>query len=506
MNSTRTKNSIKNIKVTTFTEISNKILAFIIRTVFIKTLSADLLGLNGLFTNILTMLSLAELGFGTAIIFSMYKPVADGDKEKVKVLLNLYKKVYNIVGFIVFGGGLCLLPFIPYFVNGTVDANIHLVFLLFLINTTISYFFTYKRSIIIANQEQRKISLIEFLTYLMRAIFEIIFLYLTRNFIIYLVIEIICTFLQNLVISIVADKSYPYICEQSNIELPEIEKKEIFDNVKSLMVYKVGSVIMGGTDNIIMSKMINITIVGVCSNYIMIINAVKGILSQVINSISGSIGNLNSTSDTKKKEKVFYNLTFLHFVLYLNISVLFLNLLTPFIKIWAGKGYVLDDFTLIFLVLSIYIEGLRRPALMYRETLGIFKYGKQTPYIGTVVNIFSSIVLCKMLGVAGIFIGTSLAQLSSYSWIDPYLIHKKVFKTSFSKYLCKTFEYAVFFLVVVLVNKVLSIFLFGGSIYMIVLKTFLNIVIINMLVVLRYLKDQDFNNLIHLLQRFVTKV
>lgn len=454
MEENRTQNTIRNVKTGAIVQIINKVMAFIVQTVFIMMLNTEYLGVNGLFTNILTVLSFAELGIGTAIIFNMYKPVANKDEEKIKSLMLLYKKAYNIIGVVIFVLGLCVIPFMNVIIKEApnIKENLILIYILFLLNTSISYFFTYKKSIIYAHQRQSIVDNINSVFYLLKSLLLILFLVVTKNYIVYLVIQILVTFIENIVIAIKADKMYPYLKGKRVNKLEKSEQRNIFTNVKSLVVYKLGSVIMSGTDNILISSMVSVGVVGLCSNYVLIINSVKSIIFSALNGVTASVGNLNAVGEPKQKEKVFYQITCIDYIVYSFCAVAFIVLLNPFIKIWLGEKYLLGMAVPIALAVSFYIDGLRNPGFTYRTTLGLFKKGKATPYIGAITNIVFSIVLCKIFGVAGIFIATSIAQLLSYSWIDPYLIHKYEFKTSVKKYYKKYLYYSTLFIVCVIVT------------------------------------------------------
>lgn len=494
METSRTKNSIRNFKSTLFLQLLNKVMAFVVRTVFIKMLNSEYLGINGLFTDVLTLLSFAELGIGTAIVFSMYRPIASNDKEKLKSLMQLYRKCYIIIGSIILILGICLTPFLRFIIKDipNIKENISFIYLLFLINTSISYFFAYKKSIITAYQQESQINRINSFIILLKSGIEIILLLLTKNYILYLIVSIMATFLQNYAISRKADKMFPYLKDDNVKKLPEEETKSIFKNVKSLVIYKVGGIILGGTDNIIMSAMINVAVVGLCSNYTMIINAVKTIISNALNSITASIGNLNATSNIEKKEEIFYELTLINYFVYSFISIAFIVLLNPLITIWLGEEYVLGLSVVIAMSFSFFIEGIRLPAYTYRTTLGLFEKGRITPFIATVVNIASSIVLCKFFGVLGIFIGTCLAQISSYSWIDAYLIHKYEFKKSVKKYNIKTVKYYICFILCTIITLNLSNILhFSGLLYLFI-NMIIAIIVPNLLNIILLRKCDEF--------------
>ncbi len=494
MENSRTKNTLRNVGTGLIVQLINKMMAFVVRTVFIKILNSEYLGVNGLFTNILTMLSFAELGIGTAIIFNMYKPVAEDDKEKIKSLMKLYQKSYNTIGLVIFILGLCVIPFFDIIIKDipNIKENIYYIYFLFLINTSFSYFYTYKKSIISAYQQESVINKIDSLFYLGKSIFEIIFLIITKNYIVYLIIQISGTILENIIIARKADKMFPYLKEKNVLKLSKEETNGIFSNVKSLIVYKLGTSILSGTDNILISALVNVSTVGLCSNYSMIISSVNALLVSALNGVTASVGNLNAIGTKEQKEKIFYQLTFICFWIYAFCGIALMILLNPFIEIWLGNEYILSLGVSVALVLSFYVCGIRIPAYTYRVTLGLFEKGKITPYIGAVTNIILSIILCKFFGVAGIFIATSIAQLVSYSWIDPYLIHKYEFKTSALKYLKKYVKYSIVFIIVYAICYYITSKIIITGLIGFIIKGILVCIITNTLFIILFYKTEEF--------------
>ena len=497
MGKSRTENAVKNVKTGFTVQLINKIMAFIVRTIFIKCLNSDYLGINGLFTNVLTILSFAELGIGTAIIFSMYKPVAENNIEKIKSYMKLYKKSYNIIGILVFILGLLIIPFMGVIIKEApnIKESITLIYILFLTNTASSYFFTYKKSIIIAYQKQSIINNIDSVFYIIKSLFEIIFLILTKNFIVYLIIQIGGTILENFYLSHVANKMYPYLKEKNVVQLKKEETKNIFSNVKSLVIYKLGGVIMNGTDNILISALVNVTTVGFVSNYNLIILSVRSILSSALNSVTASVGNLNAIGKVEQKEKTYYDLTFVYYLVYSFCSIAFIVLLNPFIKLWLGDNYTLNISISIALSISFFIEGMRQTGYIYRTTLGLFQKAQITPYIGATTNIVLSILLCKLWGVVGIFIATSIAQLVSYSWIDIHLIYKYEFKKSainfYKKYVLYFLIYTIELLTTLALCRIISI----NSIFDFILKIFVVLLVPNALNILIFKKTKEYSTL-----------
>ncbi len=509
MEESRTKNSINNIKTGAIVQIINKLMVFAVRTVFIKMLNTDYLGVNGLFTNVLAILSFAELGIGTAIIFNMYKPVAEKNQEKIKSLMQLYKKSYNLIGTIVFVLGLFVIPFMDVVIKEkpNINENLILIYIMFLFNTAASYFFTYKKSIISAHQKQSVINNVDSIFYLIKSIVEIIFLLLTRNFIIYLSIEILSTIIENIILSKIADNMYPYLRDKKINPLSKEESNNIFKNVKSLIIYKFGGVIMNSTDNILISSLVNVSTVGFCSNYIMIINSIKSIITSALNGVTASVGNLNVVGNSKQKERVFYQITFANYIVYSFCAIAFIVLLNPFMKIWLGEKYILGIDVSVALALSSFIEGLRNAGYTYRTTLGLFQKGRLTPYIGATVNIVFSIMLCKLCGVSGIFFATCIAQLVSYSWIDPYLIHKYEFKTPVSKYFKRYGIYLIVFTVSACITLLVSQLITIEGIIGFLLKAIVVCIIPNLINLLVYYRTEEFKELkIKILDPIINKV
>lgn len=478
MHESRTKNCIKNISTGMIAQLINKVLSFIVRMVFIKVLNTQYLGVNGLFANILTMLSFAELGIGTAIVFNMYKPIAYNDNEKLRSLIKLYKTCYSIIGSVIFVLGIIIIPFIKYFIKGiNIEENIIFIYLLFLIDTTISYLFSYKKSVISSHQKQCIINNVNSIFCFLKSIFQIIFLLITKNYIFYLIVQILSTLLNNIVLSYKAKKMYPHLFEKTNEEISKEEKKNIFKNVKYLIIYKFGSVIMNGSDNILISLLTNVNMVGLCSNYLLVITSINSVIKTAMNGTIASIGNVNAEKDVVKKEKLFCQLTFINHIIYSTCAILFVVFIDSFIKLWLGENYLLNIGISISLSFNFYLEGIRNTGYMYRTTLGLFQKGKSAPYIAAFSNILFSLLLGKLYGVMGIFIATSIAQLISYCIIDPYLIYKYEFKSSPTNYFKTFILYILIFIFELILLYAVANFISINGVFGLILK-FISVILI----------------------------
>ena len=307
MPKTRTQNVMRNMWVGTLFQILSLILGFVNRTIFIKILGAEYLGLNSLFTNILTILSFAELGIGNAIIFSMYKPLSTGDEQKLKKLTNFYKQTYLKIGTIMLVVGLSITPFVPRIIESVpkISESIYLIYILFVVDSAVSYFFSYRTCIITADQKNYIIITYTHIFKIAQMILQLVILYFTHNYMLYLILQITNTIITQIFLSYKSRKMYPYLKEINNEHLEDKEKKSILNNVKTLFIYKFGSVILNGTDSIIISKKLGLTILGLYSNYLLIINALAQIISQVLNAFTSSIGNLIAQKDVQKDKNVF---------------------------------------------------------------------------------------------------------------------------------------------------------------------------------------------------------
>ena len=343
MSSSRSEYVAKNVSITLAMQIVKNLLGFVNRTVFVYILGAEYLGVNSLFTDILTVLSFAELGIGNAMVFSLYKPIARGDQEKIKSLMKLYAKTYQIIGIVIAGLGICLIPFIGHIVGDVsyIKENIILLYLLFLLNSVISYFFVYKKSLIIACQKNYIVDIYQQIFYAFQVVVQILFLTITKQFIIYLMLMVATTFLNNYFVAKKADKMYPFLKEKN---IAPLEKNEIYDiikNVKALVVYKIGGIILESTDSIFISSIINVVTVGLYANYKIVVDVFRTIGSQVMNSIVASVGNLNAGDDTEKKEKVFNEMFYISGWFYGFATAGLCCFLSPLVSVWLGNKYVI---------------------------------------------------------------------------------------------------------------------------------------------------------------------
>ena len=430
----RVENTIKNLKYSYILKAISMLLHLITRAVFIKFLSVELLGANGLFSNIIGILSFADLGIGSAITFSLYKPLEQGDSERIKTLVHLYKKCYTIAGFFILIMGLCLIPLLPSLTNHSTLPNINEIYCLFLLVTVVSYFTADKQSLLIADQKQYVVSKISIYFEFIQCILQIAAIIILKNYIAYLLVQLICQIGTNIMIRSVAMNQYHYLADKNVQKLGENDRNEILKNIKAMFMHKVGGVLVNNTDYIIISSFIGLKIAGIASNYTLIISYISMILLQISNSTVASVGNL-AASDTSidYQYRVFQRLDFLNYSLYFFATVFLSCCMSPLISL-LGKEYSLDNLTIFIMCSNFMISGYRIIVNQFKQVSGLFYFDRYKSLCEALVNIVTSLILVKTNGLLGVYLGTLICQLSAGVWWEQIVLFKHYFHMPSSKY------------------------------------------------------------------------
>ncbi len=487
----RTKSSIKNTIGSIASNIVTILINFVVQAIFLKILGVEYSGINGLFSNILTMLGIVEMGLGNAIIFNLYKPIANNDKEKIKSLMQFYKKSYHIIAVIVSVIGVSLIPALPYIV-GTVkaDINLNIVYLLFLFDTVAGYLLSYKRSILYANQENYIVNIIHIGYLLIMNISQLIILYFTKNYYLYLGVKIIMRIVENLVITAVANKKYKYLKEKEIQELSKETKADIFKKIKAMFLHKIGGFVVNGSDNIIISSFLGVSAVGMYYNYYIIINAVYTLFTQLITSTTASVGNLLASNDEKKFE-VFKKIRFLNFWTVSFSGICILVIMNSFINVWIGSEYILPNVVLYVLVFNYYQKSMRNCYIAFKDAAGIYYEDRYVPILESIINIVTSIILLKIFGLVGVFLGTVFSGFVLHFYSYPKFVYKKIFNRTYKQYMKETIGYIFTFIIVAFITYCLSnIFKFDNG-YIEVIKNVIVAVIIPNIIFLILFKDTE---------------
>ena len=504
----RTEKSIKNSIAAVIVNLSTMLIGFVAQALFIRILGAEYLGLNGLFNNILSMLAIAELGIGNAIIFSLYKPLVDDDKKAITALMNFYKKAYNIISLIVLILGICIIPFLKFIVGEvSVNVNIYIVYILYLLSSLASYFLTYKRSILYADQKKYIINYTHTFYLLLLNFTQLLVLYLTKNYYLYIIIKIVCQIIENIILNLIVNKQYPYLKRSTNDKISKETERNIFKKIKGLFFHKVGNFFVWGTDNILLSYFFGVIQVGIYSNYSMIINSVSNLFQQFISATSASVGNLLVEKNVKKTQNVFKKIYFLNYWMVIFASNCILIIIQPFVEIWVGEQYLLPIYIVIVLIINFYQKMMRVTYDTFKESAGIWHEDRFIPIFESIFNIVFSITFAKCFGLVGIFLGTIVSGFVLWFYSYPKFVIKKILNLSIHEYAKINIKYFVVFSLITSISYLLST-LYNPNI--IILKLIYNVlislVVPNVLMISIFFKDENFKYFLEMLKKNLIKL
>ena len=491
----RTSKSIRNVFVAIIGRIILMLIGFFARKLFILFLSVEYLGLNGLFSSVLTVLSIMELGLGPAMIFSLYKPLAENNISVCQALMAVYRKAYHAIGFAVLIIGCSITPFITRLIKEIPDNiyGIHIIYVMFVVNAAVSYFFSYKRSLIIASQNQYIIQSIHIVAYLILNLLQILILAFTKNYFLYLGLQIISTFCENYLLSKHAEKSFPWILEKKEYKLPEDKKSEVLRNIKAMVFHKIGGIVLDATDNLLISKFFGLSFLGFYSNYVLIINAVKSFIQSPFSSITASIGDFGVSKTPEESYKLYKKVQFINFWLTAFSTISIFILINPFISlIWLNDNYLITFPILVVVVLNFYIDGMRKTILTFKEAYGLPWYDRYKPLIGAAVNLFFSIWLQSFMGVIGIFWGTTITQLLVNVWFEAFVVFKFVFHKKLTFFFAEYFLQNLMFLGILAVTYGICSLLPSTSIISFIIYVGVCVVVPNGLISLFYHNTNEY--------------
>ena len=504
----RIQHAAKNIAFGYIGNITSTVLGFVLRTVFIMKLDATLLGINGLYTGVLTMLSLAELGIGTALNYSLYAPVARKDYEKIKSYMLFYKKAYRVIAGVVAVIGIALIPFLKYFIKNPGNYGIDeltLYYLIFLFNTVSTYFVSYKYSLVNAEQKNYIQTNILTLTKFATMILQLIVLVFTSNFLLYLLTAAAVELIQKIYVNYYLNKRYPYLKEKKVKPLEKEETEEIVNKTKALVFHKVGDVARLQTDSIIISSFIQVSLVGVVDNYTMVINSISGFVNIIFNSVISGFGNLIATESREKQYEIFKVYRFVANWIYGLSAIGFFVLLSPLIYLCFGKEWVLGNTVVGLILVDYYFKGDRIVLSNFKTAAGVFEQDKYLALIQGAVNLVISIVLVQHIGLAGVYIGTIVSGLIA-NVTKPFIIYKVCFDKGVKEYFLETMKQllilgTVLAVVIPLSQRILS----AITIISFVMVGILIVIVYNALFVMVYGKTKEMQYLIEVFRRKIKK-
>lgn len=500
----RLKNIAKNFVAGMAMQIIIEILRFVVRTVFIYTLTKAYLGINSLFSSILTILSISELGIGTAIIAEMYKPLADNDTEKLKTLMAFYKKAYIWIGWIFLGIGLILMPFLPYLMSETTDlVNIYFIFALLLLDSVVSYWFSaYKIAIVTASQQNYLLVPIQSTVKVIGAFLQIGCLLLlkgtpTLSFYIYTIMGIATTIASNLISAHKADKLFPLLKEKNVKPLTKDERQHITKNVFALSISKVSYAALKSIDNIVIATVFvgGVSIVGVYSNYTMIITLVTSFMTILTNAVIPSLGELCAGESISKKEETFNTLHLFYFWLYGFCAICLWILMNPFVGgVWLNTDWLLSDNCVTLIAMNFMLYGLMTGPSWFITVEGLFWHYRFAYILSAILNIILSFVLAKPMGLEGVLLATVISTIVSCS-ISPHIVFKYIFKKSPVRYYAKYVLSVILVIATALIVKAADIWLPQYTVWAFVVRVLLCLIVPNGLWLLIFGRTAEFKSL-----------
>lgn len=427
-------------------------MAFIARTVFIRILGAEYTGVSSLYSNLLNLLNLAEFGFGSVLTYELYKPLKEDDEETITALVALFKRIYLVVIAVVLGFGLLLIPFLGVIVKSDLNSRDLLIYyLLYLLNSVIGYFVAYRTVVIEADQKRYIENLIDIGSKFVMYLCQTVYIVFTKDFLGYLVLQILFTALMNVILHRVSLKMYPYLRKlPRKPSISEDSRKRIYSNSRSMFITKLCSVVLNQTDSIIISVLFGTVMVGYYSNYFMLVTYILSIYGIVFSSIEASVGNLNVDADSEKSFRIYKRLDYMLFCTNLICTVVFLCVVQDFIGVWIGEKYRQGLLLVISLLFTFYLQCAMDITSTFRQTMGLFEVTKRVYPVMAALNVVLSIILGRWIGVAGVALATGVSRLFTSFWYEGKYVYREM-GHRLGEYLCRQ---AGFFLVLIITGMI----------------------------------------------------
>lgn len=499
----RMRNSMLNGLSNLVVNLTITVLSFAVRTIFLKTLGEQCLGLDGLYTNILSFLSLAELGFSASISFSLYEPLAKKNYEKVSALMYYFKKVYQTIALVIIGVGILVLPFLSFMVKDyTVSYNIYLIFLLYLINTASTYLTSYSTILLEADQKIFKLTKIKLGFNLLTYGLQLFILFYFKNFVGFLLIQFGCRFLERILTHRYIKREYKEVDFYKKQEIDKKTKMEIKTNIKGIIFHQVGSYAVNGTDNILISSVVNIATTGIYYNYASVIAILRNLIGSVISATTSSFGNLNVLEKSDVKKNVFRMINFVCLFLAGFVLVGLYFCINPFITLWLGEKYLLNTLCIIVICANFYLNVIMLPITAVKNSSGLYYVDRYIPVIQAVINLGVSVVLGLKFGLLGILLGTTVSYLCTVSITKPFIIYKYVFKTNCLEYFLQVLKNILLIVISILVSQNLLNFIsLSSTFFLFLVNGVVSVFIYGILFLLFYFKTNEFQYFLNLVRK-----
>lgn len=506
MPASRTQNTTRNLVWGLINKGVSLIFPFLVRSILIYTLGIEYAGLNSLFTSILSVLSLTELGVGGALTYSMYEPAAKGDIKALSALLNFYKKCYRVIGCIILAIGLILAPFLPRLVSGEypADINLYSLFGIYLFNSVVSYLmYAYKGAVLTAYQRNEVKSNIATILQLVQYVIQIALLLGFESYYMYVLVTPFISVATNIMTSWYVDKFYPEI--KCAGKVPEQEYRDIIKRIKGILFQKIGSIVLSSVDGIVISAFLGLTALALYNNYYMIVTALFGVLTVVTNSIIPSIGNALIMKSREENFEDYKKFNFIYVWIVIWMAVSMLCLYQPFIELWIGKEYVLDEKLMYLFVLYFFIHKWHDMSFVYQEAGGIWWETRYASFFAALMNVTLNIILVQYIGLAGILLSTIISVILVYNTCYTYIVIKTLFKVRMGKFVMREVLYIIAFLVACVLSYYLCLQIEGSLWFVVLMRALTCLVVPNIILVLFFGRTREFRETVKMLKTIIKK-
>ena len=496
----RTKNASRNIFFGVILKIYQILVPFLMRTAMIYLMGVQYLGLNSLFTSVLQVLNLAELGVGSAMVYSMYKPIAEDDETTICAFMKLYRTYYRVIGLVIAVVGCALTPFIPHLIKSDVPAgiNIYILYLLNLTATVLSYWlFAYKNSILQAHQRTDVVSKVTLITSTVQYGLQVAVLWLFHNYYLYVIVALATQVLTNIATAVCANRLYPQFKPKGNVDKVQVQR--INQRIRDLFTSKIGSIIYDSADTIVISAFLGLTVLAVYQNYFYILNSITGLITVVFSACTAGIGNSIVVESKEKNYQDLKKFTFIITWIAGFCSVCLLCIYQPFMELWVGKDLMLSLSAVVCFVVYFFVRQFNALFNLYKDASGMWHEDRLRPLTAALTNLALNLILVQFIGIYGILLSTVLAILCVGM---PWILHN-LFTVIFERkhmwpYLRRFAKYCFVVLISCTVTYLICSRISIGLVPTILIRGVICMIVPNAIYFLVFRKTEEYNQALHL--------
>lgn len=505
-NAYRFRSSSRNAMAAVVTSIVMGVISFVERVVFNQCFISDYLGFYSLFKNVISVLSVANLGLSSAIAFSLYAPLAEDDYDEVRAILFFFKKVYLVVGTVILLLGLAFTPFLKFFVSTEVEMSaVQTYFIIFLLSTVFEYYLSYKYILFNADQKQYVTTIVTNLGWASMYFVQIIVSITTHSFLLYSICLFVFDSLQGVITNVLADRKYKYLKSKKPGKLSEKSKDGIVQNVKGLIWSKFGNVLVSSSDSIMISAIVGSSILGLYSNYQMISKGLLTFTKILPNAITASIGNVGAVESNETVSESYKYIDMSFFLLYGIISVVLFNIINPIVATFFGASRTLPISSALCICVLFYLENSKSLFSTYRSSLGLFWFDRYRPIISGIMNIIVSILLGNVIGFDGIILGTIITYVVIDLWFEPMVIYHKGFHQSSRKYILFSFSRLLLIISLMLITNYFTSFFPSRGLLSIIARTIVSLAISAAVLLMFFCKNKYVKQSVSALKKYILR-